>query len=144
MPGVTPRRRPMSEINVVPYIDVMLVLLVIFMITAPLLKTGVEVELPDAEAKTVETKQDQTPLIVTVDAEGRLFLGDDERELSTVELQTSVAAALRLAKEQGKNPPVLVAGDEAVGYGAVVQAMAALQAAGVPQVGLLTDSPTEQ
>jgi biopolymer transport protein TolR len=140
MAGVNPRRKPMAEINVVPYIDVMLVLLVIFMITAPLLKTGVEVELPDAQAKSVDSKADETPIIISVDAQGLLYLADDDKPLTTVELQTAVAAALQLAKEQGKNPPVLVAGDEAVDYGAVVRAMAALQAAGVPQVGLLTDN----
>mgnify|MGYP001051262543 CR=1 FL=1 len=143
MPGVTPRRKPMAEINVVPYIDVMLVLLVIFMITAPLLKTGVEVELPAADAETVDSEQDETPVIVTVDRDGLLYLGDDETPLDTVQLQERIGALLRLAREQGRKPPVLVAGDARVDYGEVVRAMAALQAAGVPQVGLLTDPPED-
>lgn len=123
----------------VPYIDVMLVLLIIFMVTAPLLQQGVEVQLPKASAKVVS--QDQTvPVIVSVDGEGRYFLSFEEYKNEPVDanrLQTLVAAIL--AHKPGIQ--VLVNGDRSASYGEVVQAMALLQASGVPQVGLLTESP---
>ena len=132
-------RKSMAEINVVPYIDVMLVLLIIFMVTAPLLQQGVEVQLPKASAKVVS--QDQTvPVIVSVDGEGRYFLSFEEYKNEPVDanrLQTLVAAIL--AHKPGIQ--VLVNGDRSASYGEVVQAMALLQASGVPQVGLLTESP---
>lgn len=136
------RRRPMSEINVVPYIDVMLVLLVIFMITAPLLAQGVRVDLPQAPAEPVES-EDQEPLVVTVDAEGHYYLnlGDEpDRVVDQQILVHRVAAVVR------NNPQtqVLVRGDQAVNYGAVVQVMALLQGAGVTGVGLLTEAPHEE
>lgn len=127
----------MGEINVVPYIDVMLVLLVIFMITAPLLKTGVEVDLPQAEAKPLDT--DVQPIVVSVNAEGDYLLNDQETAKNLQEIATTVAAMLRLAEENGEKPSVLVAGDRAVDYGSVVIAIAALKEAGVPQVGLMTE-----
>ena len=128
----------MGEINVVPYIDVMLVLLVIFMITAPLLKTGVDVELPNAAAKPLDPKKQEEPLILTVQEDGAFVLGDDPIA-DDEELMLKVSAILRLARKNGKNPEVLVAGDKNVDYGRVVQGMALLQAAGVPQVGLMTE-----
>ncbi len=129
--------RPMAEINVVPYIDVMLVLLVIFMITAPLLTQGVKVELPRAAANPIEEKA-KRPLVVSVDREGRFYLtyGDDRtRKLDEKELQRQAAAIL----EHDPGIPVLVKGDRAVDYGRVVEAMVLLQAAGAPSVGLLTE-----
>ena len=132
------RRKPMAEINVVPYIDVMLVLLVIFMITAPLLKTGVDVELPKAASKPLDTDQQDDPLVLTVQKDGSFVLGD-EPVASDEELMLKVAAILQLAASNNKNPEVLVAGDAGVNYGRVVQGMALLQAAGVPQVGLMTE-----
>ena len=128
----------MGEINVVPYIDVMLVLLVIFMITAPLLKTGVDVELPNAAAKPLDPEQQEEPLILTVQEDGAFVLGD-EPIADDEELMLKVSAILRLARKNGKNPEVLVAGDKNVDYGRVVHGMALLQAAGVPQVGLMTE-----
>ncbi|MGR9107713.1 MAG: protein TolR [Gammaproteobacteria bacterium] len=131
-----PRRRPMAEINVVPYIDVSLVLLIIFMITAPLLQTGVDVELPSAEAKTVP-QTETPPLIVSVDAEGQTFLDVGDHKDNAVEadeLTLKVAAVLRHKPETA----VLIRGDANVDYGKVVTVMAALQAAGVPNVGLMT------
>ena len=128
------RKKLMSEINVVPYIDVMLVLLVIFMITAPLLSQGVKVNLPQAAAKAVEN-QDHETLVVTVDREGRYFL--DDRHITDGELRRKTAAMLRLRPET----PVLIRGDRQANYGAVVKAMTLLQAAGAPSVGLLTESP---
>ena len=132
-------RKPMSEINVVPYIDVMLVLLVIFMITAPLLTQGVKVDLPQAAAEPIDRKQKE-PLIVTVDAEGAYYLniGDDtKKSIDHDTLVQRVAAVLRHQPEI----PVLVRGDKNVNYGKVVTAMALLQKAGAPSVGLLTEAP---
>ncbi|MDO8705734.1 MAG: protein TolR [Sulfuricaulis sp.] len=127
-------KKLMSEINVVPYIDVMLVLLVIFMITAPLLSQGVQVDLPQAAARPVES-QDRETLVVTVDREGRYFL--DDRRLSSEELRKKVAAILRLRPQT----PVLIRGDRQANYGEVVKAMTLLQTAGAPSVGLLTEPP---
>ncbi|RUO27117.1 protein TolR [Aliidiomarina minuta] len=133
------KRRPMAEINVVPYIDVMLVLLIIFMITAPLITQGVDVDLPRAQAEALD-EDDRPPLIASIDAEGRYYLnqGDDPDEaMSAVDLATLVAAHL----QNEPNTPVVVKGDGAVPYNEVVQLMVLLQRAGVPSVGLMTRSP---
>lgn len=133
------RRRMLAEINVVPYIDVMLVLLVIFMVTAPMLMQGVEVDLPDAEAAPVKT-QDAEPLIVSINDRGELFLNLGANEKQALELATirqRVAAVLRRTPDK----PVLVWGDQKVAYGDVVVVMTALQEAGAPTVGLVTESP---
>ncbi len=128
-------RRPMSEINVVPYIDVMLVLLVIFMVTAPLLTQGVSVDLPQASAAPVDTR-DQEPLIVGILADGSYHLSiEQDREVSLPELLTMVSAVM----QRRPDTPVLVKGDRNVPYGRVVEAMAQLQQAGVPRVGLMTE-----
>ena len=135
------RNRPMAEINVVPYIDVMLVMLVIFMITAPLLTQGVKVDLPEASADPMEDA-DKEPVIVNVDAAGNLYLsvGDAPDEpIDAATLVNNVAAVLR--RQPGKS--VLVRGDHAVDYGTVVSAMVLLQQAGVPRVGLVTEPPEE-
>lgn len=135
------KRRPMSEINVVPYIDVMLVLLVIFMITAPLLTQGVNVELPQAESK-VMTEETDEPLVVTVTANGDYYLnvGDDvDKPIDHQMLVTRVAAVLR----HKPKTPVMVRGDTHVEYGKVVVAMSLLQKAGAPSVGLITDAPED-
>ena len=132
-------KRPMSEINVVPYIDVMLVLLVIFMITAPLLAQGVKVELPQVASQPIDREQTE-PLIATVDVKGNYYLNvgeDTKAPLDHDQLVQRVAAVLRYKPET----PVLVRGDQDVNYGAVVTAMALLQKAGAPSVGLLTESP---
>ena len=129
----------MAEINVVPYIDVMLVLLIIFMVTAPMLMQGVKVELPDAAAEPVDN-QDSEPLIVSVNSAGQFFLnvgGDKERPVSLATIQQRVGAVMRRSPEK----PVLVWGDEAVPYGEVVTLMGALQEAGAPGVGLVTEEP---
>ena len=133
------RRRMLAEINVVPYIDVMLVLLVIFMVTAPMLMQGVDVELPKADAAPVED-QDAEPLIVSIDSQGQLFLNLGANEKQVLELATvrqRVAAVLRRTPDK----PVLVWGDQKVAYGDVVVVMTALQEAGAPSVGLVTESP---
>ena len=128
------RKRLMSEINVVPYIDVMLVLLVIFMITAPLLAQGVKVTLPQTKAQAVDSRRSDS-LVVTVDRQGRYYL--DERQLESGALLQQVAATLKAHPAT----PVLVRGDAQASYGEVVRLMALLQDAGVPGVGLLTEPP---
>ena len=137
------RRRPMSEINVVPYIDVMLVLLVIFMITAPLLSQGVKVELPQASAEPLPPEALE-PLVLTVDAEGRYYLNvggaGEEVPVDLETLLARVAAVLRHKPET----PVMVRGDRHVDYGRVIEAMVVLQAAGAPNVGLVTEPPEGQ
>ena len=132
------KHRPMAEINVVPYIDVMLVLLIIFMVTAPMLMQGVKVELPEAAADPVEN-QDSEPLIVSVNASGELFLnlGQEKQVLALATIRDRVAAVMRRNPEK----PVLVWGDRAVPYGEVVTVMVALQEAGAPSVGLVTENP---
>ena len=135
------RKRPLAEINIVPYIDVMLVLLVIFMIATPLLTQGVKVNLPHAKAVQIDASK-QLPLIVTVNAQGQYFLNavnNAQTSLSAQQLAIRVAAELQLAKKDGYQRQVLVKGDRQVQYGKVVQAMALLQKAGVPQVGLMTE-----
>ena len=132
------KRRPMSEINVVPYIDVMLVLLIIFMVTAPMLMQGVKVDLPEASADPVEN-QDSEPLIVSVNAGGELFLnlGNEKQVLALATIQDRVSKVMKRSPEK----PVLIWGDRSVPYGEVVTVMVALQEAGAPSVGLVTENP---
>jgi len=133
------RRRSVAEINVVPYIDVMLVLLVIFMITAPLLTQGVKVELPQAASESIDTEV-QEPLVVTVDQEGFYYLNVGEDEQTPIDsemLVNKVSTVLRLKPDT----PIMVRGDKAVVYGAVVTVMSLLQRAGAPSVGLITETP---
>ncbi len=132
--------RPMAEINVVPYIDVMLVLLVIFMITAPLLTQGVKVDLPQADARPMD-EDAKRPLVVSVDKEGQYHVTyDDDRTQAVDGDELLRQAAAIIAANPGI--PVLVKGDRNVDYGQVIQAMVLLQEAGAPNIGLLTD-PTE-
>ena len=134
---VRKRRRPVSEINVVPYIDVMLVLLVIFMVTAPLVTQGVKVELPKASAEPIE-QEDNPPIIASIDAKGLYYLnvGDNQDQ----PLDASALAQLIQSKlQQNKDTPVVVKGDGAVPYKDVIGLMVLLQNAGVPSVGLMTD-----
>lgn len=138
MPTPLQKRKLMSDINVVPYIDVMLVLLVIFMVTAPLLTQGVKVELPKAGAEPIADVPDHLPLIVSVDAAGNLYLnaGDDEElPKSGKVIAAHVAAVLR----NRPDTPVLVKADRAVAYGNVVGAMVVLQQGGADSVGFVTD-----
>ena len=133
------RRRPIAEINVVPYIDVMLVLLVIFMITAPLLAQGVKVDLPQAPARPIEG-EDREPLVVSVDSAGLYYVNYGENQADPIEpnvLAARVSALLR----HSPGLSVLVRGDESVSYGEVVVLMSILQNAGVPSVGLVTRAP---
>ena len=139
MANATGKRRPMSEINVVPYIDVMLVLLIIFMITAPLLQQGVEIDLPQASAKPLSPDQHE-PVVVSVDKAGKFYLdiGDEPSRPIEAQLLVNRVAAVRQLKPE---IPVLVRGDRDVGYGSVVDVMVLLQKAGIEKVGLMTEQP---
>jgi biopolymer transport protein TolR len=132
------RRRKVAEINVVPYIDVMLVLLIIFMVTAPLVTQGVKVDLPKADAEALD-KDSKPPLVASVDADGNYYLavGTSKNEaMSAEQVATLVAAHLKIEPDT----PVVVNGDGSVSYDAVIQLMVLLQQkAGVPSVGLMTD-----
>jgi biopolymer transport protein TolR len=133
------KRRAVSEINVVPYIDVMLVLLIIFMITAPIVQQGVEVELPKLSANSLPPEQ-QEPVILTVSKTGDYYLnvGDNLKKPVTDDI---VIQRVTLVLKQKPQTPVLVRGDKNVDYGAVTTAMVLLQSAGVEKVGLMTDQP---
>ena len=140
------KRRMMGEINVVPYIDVMLVLLIIFMITAPLLSEGVKVDLPPANAKALDLKSDETPVILTVNTAGQYFLNIGERTDQPIDAAIVVARVTAVLK---LNPGVhvIVRGDRHASYEQVLNGMVLLQAAGAPAVGLETEpnnAPTVQ
>lgn len=132
-------RRQVSEINVVPYIDVMLVLLVIFMITAPLLRTGVEIDLPDADATPIPGDA-QDPLILSVDKAGEWYLNVGETQDEPITRQEALklsSAIIRLNPDKR----VMVQGDTLVDYGQVMEAMVMLQKAGASEIGLMAEPP---
>lgn len=129
----------MSEINVVPYIDVMLVLLIIFMVTAPLLSQGVKVDLPQAPSAPLPPNEKE-PVIVNVDKEGNFFINYGENQDKPVSADVLVTRVSALLKYQ-PGIPVLIGGDANVPYGEVVQVMTLLQQAGAPSVGMITDPP---
>jgi len=137
------RRRPMSDINVVPYIDVMLVLLVIFMVTAPILTQGVIVDLPKAPSEPVPENQDD-PLVISMRADGALFLnlgmrkGNDEGTRVTLYALEEQAGKILRARPEAA---VYVRADHTLDYGKVVEVMTALQRAGAQSVGLITEPP---
>ncbi len=133
------RRRPMSEINVVPYIDVMLVLLVIFMVTAPLITQGVKVELPEADAEVIAGEASE-PVVITVDQFGDLYLDLGENKNEPVDPETLIVRISAVLKYKPETP-IMVKGDRTVDYGRVVEAMVLAQAAGAPSVGLITVPP---
>ncbi len=137
------RRRPVAEINVVPYIDVMLVLLIIFMVTAPIVTQGVKVDLPQGEAGPLPADS-KPPVVASINAEGEYFLdlgGSPNNEvLDLEEISTRVSAIIQMEPDR----PVVVKGDRAIPYERVIQLMVSLQNAGVPSVGLMTDSPEEK
>lgn len=138
MPAAMKKRKLMGEINVVPYIDVMLVLLIIFMVTAPLLTQGIKVELPKAGAEAIEDISDRQPIVLSVDRDGNLYLdiGDDEdAPKSAADIVSRVGTVLRANPQT----PVLVKADRAVPYGNVVGAMVLLQRGGADNVGFVTD-----
>ena len=133
------KRRAVSEINVVPYIDVMLVLLIIFMITAPIVQQGVKVELPQLSANSLPPEQHE-PVILTVSKTGEYYLnvGDNLKKPVTDDI---VIQRVTLVLKQKPQTPILVRGDKDVNYGAVTTAMVLLQSAGVEKVGLMTEQP---
>ena len=139
------RRRPMSEINVVPYIDVMLVLLVIFMATAPLMMQGVEIDLPNTDSKPLSNEQDD-PLVITVDDEGSIFVNTGMPRAGE---EGTRATIYSLADQAGKiidarpDISVYVRADKAIAYGEVIEVMTVLQRAGATSVGLVTE-PVEE
>jgi biopolymer transport protein TolR len=129
----------MAEINVVPYIDVMLVLLIVFMVTAPMLMQGVKVDLPQAPSEPIDEKQDE-PLIVSIKPDGSYYLNlgaNQDAAKPLAEIKDTVGKVLR----QKPDTPVLVWGDHSVSYGVVVALMSDLQGAGAPSVGLVTEPP---
>jgi biopolymer transport protein TolR len=133
----------MSEINVVPYIDVMLVLLVIFMATAPLLTQGVQVDLPNAPSEPISDTQDD-PLVVSMREDGAIFVNlgiqnadDEDTRVTIYSLSDQVEKILRARPDV----PVYVKADEKLAYGNVVRVMTVLQQAGATSVGLITDPP---
>lgn len=133
------RNRPLAEINVVPYIDVTLVLLVVFMITAPLLMQGVKVELPKANSTPMETKENE-PFIISIKADGTFWI--DEKGTNKIETLTTIKSQVSKVLRQSPETPILVWGDGQVAYASVVELMSELQRAGAPSVGLVTQPPS--
>ena len=132
------KRKLMGDINVVPMIDVMLVLLVVFMVTAPLLTQGIEVDLPEANAKPIESAPDKEPLVISVDASGNLYInfGDNEDQPQSGAV---IVERARIVLGAQTDTPVYVKADRAVPYGNVVGAMVLLQQAGATNIGFVTD-----
>jgi biopolymer transport protein TolR len=124
------RARPMSEINVTPFVDVMLVLLIVFMVTAPLLSAGVPVDLPEATAKPLAVEK--TPIAVTVNNAGKIFVNDDEVPLDQLVLKLTAVA------KDGLEERIYVRGDKAVSYGTVMQVMGTINAAGFKHLALVS------
>ncbi len=133
------RRKPMAEINVVPYIDVTLVLLIIFMITTPMLQTGVQVELPQADSATVESEADNMPVIVSINEQSQYFITIDDQEAELVQPEEVEARVMAVLRKKPKTQ-VLIGAYKGIDYGVVVTLMAGLKNAGVSSVGLMTKS----
>jgi biopolymer transport protein TolR len=131
------KRRVMADINVVPYIDVMLVLLIIFMVTAPLLKQGVDVDLPQAPAKALDVNSPE-PVIISVDEKGLVYLNISSKPDSPLDSAELVAQVKKALKKESKRP-VMVRGDKNVIYQNVVNVLVQLQQAGIGSVGLVTE-----
>ena len=127
----------MNQINVVPYIDVMLVLLVIFMVAAPLLTVGVPLELPKTRAQPLPTPQEE-PLTINLDAEGRVYI--QKTEISVDELIPKLTAI----QAERKSSRVYLRADQSLDYGVVMQVMGALNAGGFNNIGLVTDQPAPE
>src|SRR5579872_3553260 len=138
MAQVSRGRRLMGEINVVPYIDVMLVLLIIFMITAPLLTQGVKVNLPKAHAEPLPASSAKDPVVLSIDEQGRLFLNIASDPRGALD-PNAVLAQVSAAISKDPDRAVVVKADKSVSYGIVIQAMVLLQRAGASKVGMATD-----
>ncbi|MES2673343.1 MAG: protein TolR [Pseudomonadota bacterium] len=133
------KKKPMADINVVPYIDVMLVLLIVFMVAAPMMSQGVKVDLPKASAEPIDTK-DQEPINVSVKKDGTYYIdlgGDPDKPRKLVEVKAIVSKVL----SQKPDTLVFVQGDRSVQYGVIVTLMSELKSAGAASVGLITDPP---
>ena len=139
-PAPAPKRRPMSEINVVPYIDVMLVLLIIFMVTAPMLVQSVPVNLPAVDSTPTEIEPDDSTIIISVDARGLYFIERGEEQPRAMAL-ADVQDYARKITAQVPATKLLIRGDENVPYGKVVVLMGSLQSIGVNNIGLITEAP---
>ena len=133
------RRKPMGEINVVPYIDVTLVLLIIFMITTPMLQTGVQVELPQAESAVVESEGDNLPVVVSINEQSQYFITIDDKEPELVQPEEVEGRVMAVLSQKPKTQ-VLIGAYKGIDYGVVVTLMAGLKNAGVSSVGLMTKS----
>ena len=138
-----PRRRPIAEINVVPYIDVMLVLLIIFMVTAPMLVQSVRVNLPEVESTPTNITPDDDILILTVDASGQYFIERDDSDPAPMSLVAIIDYTAKITRAVSATQ-VMIRGDERVPYGKVVALMGGLQAEGIQNVGLITEAPAER
>ncbi|GAA3939669.1 protein TolR [Litoribacillus peritrichatus] len=136
--GSNKKHRPMSEINVVPYIDVMLVLLVIFMATAPLLTQGVSVELPKVDSELIDETKQADPMVVSINQQGDYFLEVGSSNRKAIELE-KLLIRVKAKRSQAPDTAVLIRGDERVPYGKVVALMGQLQQSGVENVGLITE-----
>ena len=134
------KRKLIAEINVVPYIDVTLVLLIVFMVTAPLLMQGVDVELPEAPSAPINESNDE-PLIISMKADGSLYINLGADPESPLKRQIILTRVKKTLKQKPKTP-VLVWGDKKLPYGEVVQLMTELQSAGASGVGLVTEPPS--
>ncbi len=124
------RARPMNEINVTPFVDVMLVLLIVFMVTAPLLSAGVPVDLPESDAKPLAVEKQ--PLTVTLNADGKIFIKDEEVPLD------QLAAKLMAASPQGLDERIYVRGDKAASYGTIMKVMGTINGAGFRHIALVS------
>ena len=129
------RSKPMSEINVTPFVDVMLVLLIVFMVTAPLLSAGVPINLPQAPSNPLATEKE--PVTVTVDAEGRIFIGEDEVTVAEV-------AQRLISMVNGLDDRIYMRGDQEANYGAIMTVMGTLSAAGFSNLAMVTLPPQEE
>ena len=134
------RRRPIAEMNVVPYIDVMLVLLVIFMITAPTLTQGVKVDLPQAASEPLKAPKKQEPLIVSITKAGYYVIERGRDEDNAANLEYVQRFVSKILKQQPQTD-ILVRGDKEVPYGKIISLMTVLQSAGAASVGLVTETP---
>jgi len=132
--GMRGRYRPLSEINVTPLVDVMLVLLIIFMVTAPLMTSGVSVDLPKTDAKPLNT--DSEPLTVSINAEGKIYLQNEEVQVP------ELVAKLQALSQNNNDRRIFVRGDKDISYGLVMQVMGTITEGGFTKVALLAQSPT--
>lgn len=129
---------PMSEINVTPFVDVMLVLLIIFMVAAPLLTAGVPLELPSAKGKQLQSQKSE-PVVVSVTREGRIYLGDEHENAMALDALTAKLKSIVAARGGEGDEPIFVRGDEAVPYGTVARVMAEIREAGFRKLSLVTE-----